>query len=60
MREFLLAATAMSPIAGCGETMSVEDKMLAEMKADSLGMKRNELIRQVLYGVAFREELAAA
>ena len=31
---------------------------LAE-KAEAMGLRRNELIRQVLYGVAFKETLAA-
>ena len=30
-----------------------------EEKAGAMGIRRNELIRQVLYGVAFKETLAA-
>ena len=30
-----------------------------ERKANTMGLKRNELIRQVLYGVAFKDALAA-
>lgn len=30
-----------------------------ERKANKMGLKRNEFIRQILYGVAFKETLAA-
>ena len=33
--------------------------MKLEQQASKMGMRRNELIRQVLYGQAFKETLAA-
>ena len=30
-----------------------------ERKANTMGMKRNELIRQILFGIAFKETLSA-
>ena len=39
--------------------LSKEALAALEARAKTMGLKRNELIRQVLYGVAFKGELAA-
>lgn len=39
--------------------LSKEALLALEARAKTMGLKRNELIRQVLYGVAFKDELAA-
>ena len=42
-----------------GIVLSKEALAQLEKKASDMGMKRNDLIRQILYGVAFKESLTA-
>ena len=43
-----------------GIVLSMQAMEKLQTKAEAMGMSRNEFIRQVLYGIAFKEELAAA